>query len=217
MPARLPLFPLDLVVFPGEHVPLHIFEPRYRQLLADCLAGDGRFGITATLPPRPGALGTATSIRGADPLPDGRSNIVVRGEGRFGIRALLDEGTPYLIAAIEPYQDQPGSAPLPGERAELEALAGQLRTMLGLLSDTAAEPAAWNEDAEGFSFQVASLLEADPLVRAPLLAERNTRARVRALLGLLPARLHAIEGRAEVHVRARTNGKGHHGHDIVTG
>lgn len=89
--------------------------------------------------------------------------------------------------------------------------------MLGVLSDAASEPAAWNEDPEAFSFQAASLLESDPLVRGPLLAERNTRARVRALLGLLPARLHAIEGRAEVHVRARSNGKGHHGHDIVTG
>ena len=217
MPARLPLFPLDLVVFPGELVPLHIFEPRYRQLLADCLAGDQRFGITATLPPRPGALGTTTRIRGADPMPDGRSNIVVLGEGRFGIRALLDEGTPYLLAAVEPYRDRAESAPLPAERAELEALAGQLRTLLGVLSDAGPEPAAWAEDAEAFSFQAAALLEADPVVRGPLLAERSTRDRVRALLALLPARLHAIEGRAEVHVRARSNGKGHHGHDIVTG
>ena len=217
MPARLPLVPLDLVVFPGELVPLHIFEPRYRQLLSDCLAGDQRFGITATQPPRPGALGTTTRVRGADPLPDGRSNIVVLGEGRFGIRALLEEGTPYLIAAIEPYRDQPGSAPLPAERTELEGLAGQLRTLLGVLSDAAAEPAAWDADPEAFSFQAAALLEADPEVRGPLLAERSTRARVRALLGLLPARLQAIAGRAEAHVRARSNGKGHHGHDIVTG
>ena len=52
MPSRCPLFPLDLVLFPGEAQPLHIFEPRYRQLLADCLEGDELFGITSDADPR---------------------------------------------------------------------------------------------------------------------------------------------------------------------
>ena len=46
MPFRLPLFPLSVVLFPGNPLPLHIFEPRYRRMLADCLAADRRFGIT---------------------------------------------------------------------------------------------------------------------------------------------------------------------------
>ena len=48
MPLRLPIFPLGVVLFPGTPLPLHIFEPRYRRMLADCLAGDRRFGITPT-------------------------------------------------------------------------------------------------------------------------------------------------------------------------
>lgn len=217
MSSRLPLFPLDLVLFPGELLPLHIFEPRYRALLADCVAGNQRFGITLPTRAGPGALGTVAHIRGTEPLPDGRSNIVVLGERRFGIRALFEEGTPYLVAAVDEFDDTSGTAPLPAERAELEVLATELRLALATISDTPAEPAPWAEDAESFSFQAAALLESDPEVRAPLQAERQTRARVRALLDLLPPRVHVVRGRALVHVRARSNGKGHHGHDIVTG
>src|SRR3989449_1162245 len=51
MPRELPIFPLPIVLFPGAPQPLHIFEPRYRQLLQDCLAGDRRFGIALVAPP----------------------------------------------------------------------------------------------------------------------------------------------------------------------
>ncbi len=217
MPSRLPLFPLDLVLFPGELLPLHIFEPRYRQLLADALLGDGRFGITAARAPRAGSLGTIAWIRGADTLPDGRSNIVVLGERRFEVRGLLPEDAPYLVAAVEEFGDAPGSAPPAEERHQLEAVAGRLRRALAILSDAGEELPAWEAEPEAFSFQAAALLEADPEARAPLLDVRQTRDRIRSLLALLPARLHGVESRAEVHVRARSNGKGHHGRDIVTG
>ena len=215
MPSRLPLFPLELVLFPGELVPLHIFEPRYRQLLADCLAGDERFGLTPAVPPGPGARGTVAHIEGTQPLPDGRSNIVVRGGDRFTLRALLPEGTPYLVGAIDLVHDLPDTAPLPTERAQLEALASEFRTAAAVLTDAAPDTTAWDSDPERFSFQAAALLEPDPAVRLPLHAERRTRERVRELLALLPGRLASVRTRADVHARARTNGKGHHGHDIV--
>src|ERR1051326_7523867 len=89
MPSRLPLFPLKIVLFPGALLPLHIFEPRYRQLLADVTLGDHRFGL---LPPgergglpRPGTLGCVALVRAVQPLGDGRSNIVVSGERRFAL------------------------------------------------------------------------------------------------------------------------------------
>lgn len=217
MPSRLPLFPLDLVLFPGELIPLHIFEPRYRQLLADALLGDGRFGITAARAPRAGSIGTIAWVRGTDALPDGRSNIVVLGERRFVVSSLLPEDAPYLVGAVEEFGDAPASAPLPEERSELEAIAARLRQALAILSDAGAEPPAWEEDPEAFSFQAAALLEGEPESRAPLLGERQTRSRVRSLIALIPARLQAAEARAAVHVRARSNGKGHHEHDIVTG
>src|SRR5258707_3640359 len=84
MARELPIFPLPIVLFPGAPQPLHIFEPRYRQLLQDCLAGDQRFGIAYVAPdpspgadpvPLPGDVGCVALIRSNQPLPDGRANI----------------------------------------------------------------------------------------------------------------------------------------------
>ncbi len=216
MPARLPLFPLNLVLFPGEPLPLHIFEPRYREMLADCLAGDQRFGITASIPPVTGALGSVARIRATQPLSEGRANIVVMGERRFAIRALLPEPHPYLVGAVDEFDDHPGTAPLPQERAQLQELAEEYRGALSLLTDNPQEDPDWAEQSEAFTFQVAALsgLELDAKLR--LLATRSTRDRARALLESLPPLLQLVRSRADVHVRARTNGKGGHGHDIIT-
>jgi ATP-dependent Lon protease len=217
MPSRLPLFPLNLVLFPGEPLPLHIFEPRYRDMLADCLAGDQRFGITAAIPPTAGALGSVARIRAAQPLEDGRSNIVVMGERRFAIRAILPEERTYLVGAVEEFDDQPGTAPLPQERAQLQELAQEYRHALGVLTDSPDDEADWAEQSEPFTFQVAALAALEVEAKQGLLATRSTRERTRSLLDLLPALIRLVRARADVHVRARTNGKGGHGHDIVTG
>src|SRR2546422_5062931 len=96
MARELPIFPLPIVLFPGAPQPLHVFEPRYRQLLADCLAADRRFGI-AYVPaerdagveplPRPGDVGCVAVIRNTQGLPDGRSNVLTVGERRFVLRS----------------------------------------------------------------------------------------------------------------------------------
>src|SRR5205807_1315981 len=88
MARELPIFPLPIVLFPGAPQPLHIFEPRYRELLADCLAADRRFGIAyvpAEYPPgseplpRAGDVGCVALIQNTQGLPDGRSNILTVG------------------------------------------------------------------------------------------------------------------------------------------
>jgi Lon protease-like protein len=101
----LPLFPLpNLVFFPRTRLPLHVFEPRYREMVADAVAGEGRFGIVLLQPgweadyfgaPPVYPLGTLGEIEQAVPLDDGRYNILVRGEVRFHI---VDE------VAREPYR-----------------------------------------------------------------------------------------------------------------
>src|SRR5712691_7469081 len=105
MPFRLPIFPLSIVLFPGTPLPLHIFEPRYKRMLADCLSGDRRFGITpmgvGSEPPGPGAIGCVAEVRVNQELPDGRSNIVVVGGSRFVLSRLLDESLPYLVALVQ--------------------------------------------------------------------------------------------------------------------
>ena len=217
MPARVPLFPLNVVLFPGELLPLHIFEPRYRRMLADCLEGDQRFGLTTASPPGPGSIGCVARIRAAKPLADGRSNIVVLGERRFGVRAMLDSGTPYLMAAIEEFGDKEGTVPLPDELADLRRLGGELHETLAILADRPGEGPEWAEDPELLSFQVAALTESDLEPRQRLLAERSTRERTRVLVARLPELVTGVRGRAEIHIRARFNGKGHPGSDIVPG
>jgi Lon protease-like protein len=104
---QLPLFPLHLVLFPGRPLPLHIFEPRYRQMLRDCLEGDRRFGVVAIRAGRevgPDAevfeVGTVTKIESVEQLPDGRSDVFTRGVQRFRLLGLVP-GTPYLQGEVE--------------------------------------------------------------------------------------------------------------------
>jgi Lon protease-like protein len=108
----LPLFPLHVVLFPGRPLPLHVFEPRYRQLLDDCLADDWRFGVVAIRYGRAerGAadvydVGTVAEIIRVEGLDDGRSNIVTRGAERFRITRLLGD-RPYLRAEVTLLDEQ---------------------------------------------------------------------------------------------------------------
>lgn len=105
----LPLFPLpDLVFFPNTRLPLHIFEPRYRKMVADALEGDNRFGVILLRPgwqtdyygaPPVHRYGTLGTIEHAVPLDDGRYNVLVRGDVRF--RIVSELGTePYRMARV---------------------------------------------------------------------------------------------------------------------
>src|SRR5436189_3175819 len=119
MARELPIFPLPIVLFPGAPQPLHIFEPRYRELLADCLAADRRFGI-AYVPaepapgseslPRAGDVGCVALIQNTQGLPDGRSNILTVGERRFVLIDLVGSDRPYRLARGEEFDDEPGEA-----------------------------------------------------------------------------------------------------------
>src|SRR3982751_3332540 len=110
---ELPLFPLNAVLFPGMPMPLHIFEPRYRKMLADIGAGDNLFGLScfdaensqAERPPA-GHVGCVAEVAEAQSLPDGRSNILTIGLIRYRVEEYVDRGEPYLVASVSYFEDE---------------------------------------------------------------------------------------------------------------
>ncbi len=111
----LRLFPLNTVVFPGQQLPLHIFEPRYRQLVQEVMAEDAEFGIALIRRGQvagggavPADVGCAVRIIQAEELPDGRFNIACQGTRRFRVRELLGED-PFLRAEVD-FQPVPDDA-----------------------------------------------------------------------------------------------------------
>ena len=102
-----PIFPLGNVVFPGQDLPLHIFEARYRQLVREVLQNDGEFGIALVQQGEevgggaiPVDIGCTVRITEVEEMPDGRFNILCRGGRRFRVLQLLDE-SPYLRANVD--------------------------------------------------------------------------------------------------------------------
>jgi Lon protease-like protein len=106
MTTEMPLFPLNTVLFPGMVLPLHIFEPRYREMINTCVDEQRQFGVVlieqgveAGGPARPHTIGTAARISRVEHLPDGRMDITVVGTHRFQVLE-LDTRKPYLVGTV---------------------------------------------------------------------------------------------------------------------
>ena len=131
VPRRIPLFPLPgVVLMPGTMLPLHIFEPRYRAMVADALAGDRTIGMAMLYPgweaggddPRIYALGGAGEIVESEELEDGRYNILL--EGRFRYRVIEETpANPYRIARVEEVRSVPFPDPDEEQRVTRAAAA----------------------------------------------------------------------------------------------
>lgn len=118
---QLPLFPLRTVLFPGQTLPLHIFEPRYRQMIADCLETDRTFGVVLIREGQevggsaePYDVGTTALIQDVERLDDGRMNIVTVGHERFRIEDYDSEDKPYLLGRVAPWPWHDESVAEPG-------------------------------------------------------------------------------------------------------
>jgi Lon protease-like protein len=208
MSRELPIFPLPLVLFPGATQPLHVFEPRYRSLLADCLDGDRRFGIAFAAPdkpsdPAPGDVGCVAHILTTQALPDGRSDILTTGEQRFVLLEWLPTDRPYRMARVEEFVDEPADA------AEAEGLASDVRRdFLRVLEALEQDPPELPVDPEALSFRVAATLELEAPGKVALLAIRSTTVRLRRLAALLQPLAADAERHAAIRHHARSNGKG---------
>ncbi|HVH67830.1 MAG TPA: LON peptidase substrate-binding domain-containing protein [Gemmatimonadales bacterium] len=221
MARELPIFPLPIVLFPGAHQPLHIFESRYRQLLQDCLAADRRFGISYVAPERAagadaapglGDVGCVALIRTAEPLPDGRCNILTVGERRYMLRRWISRAPrpPYRVAEVEEFDDDPIDGAEAGTlAADVRAGFARLAQALGMLTESGGgNSEALASDPALLSFQVAAALELDAESKRALQALRSTSMRLRRLAQALGPLAADAERRAGVRQRARGNGRG---------
>ncbi|MGH9916678.1 MAG: LON peptidase substrate-binding domain-containing protein, partial [Pyrinomonadaceae bacterium] len=114
---ELPLFPLSIVLFPSVPLPLHIFEPRYRQMIKDVRETNGIFGISYFDPsiasldiPSAGHVGCAAEITEFQPLPEGRYNILTVGLIRYRVESYADREDPYLIGRVSFFEDEEDSS-----------------------------------------------------------------------------------------------------------
>lgn len=195
----IPLFPLSSVLVPGLVLPLHIFEPRYRQLIAD-LEGqdedDRGFGVVAIREGHEvGAdgvhalhdVGTFAALREATTLPDGRSDIVTVGTSRFRVLELID-GKPYAQARVEWLDEESGDASAPLALS----VAGRFQAYRELLTDEE-DDTDLPEDPRVLSYLVGAAVVADLATRQSFLEAADDTARLRAELAFLRDETALIE------------------------
>jgi Lon protease-like protein len=191
---RLGMFPLSAVIYPHAQIPLHVFEPRYRALTRDCLAGDSRFGIV--LIERGAevgggdqrmAVGTRAVITKAATLPDGRWLLIVQGEVRIRVGEWLADD-PYPVAMVEEWQPQVDAlSPALLRRAEKS-----VRRTRGLLSESGATPALaaerqFDADPEVASWQICSEAPLNMMDAQRVLSANSTLERLELLIELTEA------------------------------
>jgi Lon protease-like protein len=192
LPPTIPIFPLpNVVLFPNVFLPLHIFEPRYRTMVADALRGDRIIGMTLLRPgfeanydgrPPVYATGCAGLITHSEPLPDGRYNIVLRGMEKFRITS-EDHTQPYRLAEIEALSEQVAEVErrhIRDQRQRLEAVLAATIERSG--GEPRFPPAVADEDLVN---ALAQYLPLEPLERQALLECDGVAARCRGLIELL--------------------------------
>ncbi len=192
MPDLLPLFPLpNVVLFPHVFLPLHIFEARYREMVADALAGDRMIGMVLLRPgwdqdyegrPPIYRIGCSGVLTHTERLSDGRYNLVLRGIERFRI-VDEDDTRSYRRAAIEPLIERPLDAVdrevIQQQRAKIEAVLGANQVGAG----EARMPASMSD--EDVVHALAQYLDLEPLEKQALLEQPGLRSRAESLVELL--------------------------------
>ena len=194
---RLPLFPLHTVLFPETTLPLHVFEPRYREMIGRCLEHDETFGIALILDGDevgghaiPRRIGTEATIIACQRNAHDEYDIVVQGQRRFAIRS-LDRGRAYLRADVDWLDESPGK--------DVDILAEAVGRLFEGIVETldmaghASVDETWKEmDPRTLSFRVAAALPGAVDIRQELLETPDTASRLRREAELLMA-VHRVE------------------------
>ncbi len=212
---NIAVFPLPLVLLPGEVLPLHIFEPRYRQMLSDIEGERNIFGISLFEPaegfgerPEPGTIGCLAEVREVQPMPDGRSNILTQGLIRYSILDYVDLGTPYLTAEVKVFEDDVE------DEATLEHASNEIFDLFERVAKAAFDlsgnrgklPEIQKSEPERLSFVVTAAFNLENEAKYELLKMTSTLERFGRLKTILDAAVGRMEDSAAVHKVAQTNG-----------
>jgi Lon protease-like protein len=196
---RQAMFPLSAVLYPHAEIPLHVFEPRYRALTRDCLAGDSCFGVV--LIERGAevgggdqrmAVGTRAVITKAAAFPDGRWLLMARGDGRIRVGEWLADD-PYPLAMVEDWAPRVEEVPA----SLLQRAEQSVRRTRGLLSEsgaTSALPAEtqFDDDPDVASWQICNEAPLNMMDAQHLLSAGGTVERLELLIALTEAMEHDL-------------------------
>ncbi len=218
---ELPLFPLPVVLFPGVPLPLHIFEPRYRQMLSDIRVSNNLFGLSYfdssssenEIPP-PGHVGCVAEVTEMQALPEDRSNILTIGLIRYRAEEYVERNHPYLIARVSFFEDEEESEELIRESShEVAETFTRIARAVRIINDERTSlPDITDTDPQRLSFLVAAAMEIEADVKQVLLELRSTSERLWRLRNMLQGAVSSYEERARVHELAK--GNGHSGRKI---
>ena len=195
-----PLFPLPLVALPGEYVPLHIFEARYRTMVAECLEHGRELGIVWLAEDELKPIGCAVAIeRVLERMEDGRLNILTRGTRPFRLIE-RQEDLPYPAGTVEFLGDRAEARDELAHRAACEAYAA-------LISAATDDEPDLPRVAAMTAYELAATIEFGREAKQGLLELRSENARLRLLARLMRAAHRRIELADRALVRASSNGK----------
>jgi Lon protease-like protein len=193
------LFPLGIVLLPTERVPLHIFEPRYRELIGECLEDDGEFGLLYA--DEDGVREVGTLARVSDVLErfdDGRLNVIVEGGERFRVEKLTRDRS-FMTAVVERLEDDSSSV-----EAETAARAVGAFRALAALAGADTEPP--DQSSPQLSYELAAQVELAAEAKQDLLESRSEQERLELVAELLDVARQTLIATRELGERAKRNG-----------
>lgn len=198
----IPLFPLEVVLFPGTPLPLHIFEPRYKEMIGDCREQDAPFGIVRAVKDGIAEIGcTAQIVTVTKEYPDGRLDLIAEGRERFEVLEVNEERS-FLRADVLLIPDEPASAS-EDQRARAIEAHKKILDLAGALQDLTAA------DQNVLSYHLAGSLPLDLDFKQKLLTMRSEQERLQEVAQYLETVLPSLSRAARARERAGGNGHVH--------
>jgi len=200
--ALLPLFPLEVVLLPGTPLPLHIFEPRYKEMIGECIGAEAPFGVVRAFDEGIAEVGcTAEIITVTKEYPDGRMDLICEGRKRFEVIE-VNRDRSFLQAEVLIVPDEPGTA-VQEERVKAVQLHLEILSLAGAVQDLSAA------DQNQLSFYLAGSLPLDLDFKQKLLAMRSESQRIQAVGAYLETILPQLKRAARARQTAGGNGHVH--------